>query len=113
MFLIVTPCEKHGGADKEVQKKCKDCKKEYVSFIWNVLNVVMESYKTPALKMIVDVIVWELGIGKPWYVTMNVQDSNARTKWRNTFGYAIIVGRKGSQTHNTNSVSTLLQLTRN
>ena len=33
MILLVHPCEKHKGADKETQKKCQDCKKEYTAFI--------------------------------------------------------------------------------
>lgn len=32
-LLVVHPCEKHKGASKEDQKKCPNCKKEFVSFI--------------------------------------------------------------------------------
>lgn len=34
MILMIIPCEKHKKeSDKETQQKCKDCKKEYTSFI--------------------------------------------------------------------------------
>jgi hypothetical protein len=32
-ITFITPCDEHKGADKNVQKKCPNCKVELVTFI--------------------------------------------------------------------------------